>query len=89
MPSRLAGTQWQPSARQVADYRALIGSPRFTAEERERAVRWLEQSATVHTIPAQITWLREELTRRQGGELSGVLSAITSDAIRAAGEAAQ
>ena len=51
MPSRLAGTQWQPTARQVADYRSLIGSPRFTPEERARAERWLEQSATVNTIP--------------------------------------
>jgi hypothetical protein len=84
MPARLAGTPWQPSERQVADYRALIGSPVFTEEERARGLRWLEQNATRQTIGAQVEWLREQVARRPS-PLSAVVSDIQADMIRAAG----
>jgi hypothetical protein len=84
MPSRLAGSVYQPTERQVADFRALVGSPVFTEEERGRALRWLEQSATRQTIGTQIEWLREQVARRPA-PLSAVVADIRADMVRAAG----
>lgn len=82
-PARLAGTPWQPSERQVADFRALLGSPVFTEEERARALVWLEQNATRQTIGAQIEWLREQVARRPV-PVSAIVVEIQADMVRAA-----
>jgi hypothetical protein len=61
---------YAPTERQVAFYRRLAESPRFSEEERRRSLDWLASKATRQTIKDQIDWLKRAVEERNASTLS-------------------
>jgi hypothetical protein len=55
---------YAPSEKQIAFYRRLADHSCFTADERTKALEWLETKATRQTIKDQIDWLKRQTETR-------------------------